>query len=98
MKASGSRVRSPSHRGQTRDMGDHGDEERRTNQQQVKDVVGTVNGSGRSESDNRDGGDKRINDDNDKGINDDNVNISTAPEILPVNPVKHGKQSTKNAR
>ena len=54
-------------------------------------MVGTVNGGGKGESNNRVGVDKRINDDNDKGINDDNVNKRTAPEILLANPVKHGK-------
>ena len=40
MKALGSRARSPNRRGQARDMDDHVDDEKRTNQQQVKDMVG----------------------------------------------------------
>ena len=45
--------------------------------------------------DRRDGDDKGINDENDKEINEGNVSIGIAPEILPANPVKRGKQSTE---
>ena len=89
LKASGSRVRSPNRRGQAREMEDHGDVERET----VREMMNR--GGGRGMPDRRDGDDKGINDENDKEINEGNVSIGTAPEILPANPVKRGKQSTE---